>query len=64
MADNLVATKLNDIIHNKLLPLQQRFLSFEKLANSEFRFSSHHFSKAVESIQEVIDFARTLTKEE
>ena len=59
--DNL---ELNEIIHHKLLPLQQRFLSFEKLANSEFRFSSHHFSKAVESIQEVIDFARTLTEVE
>ena len=56
--------ELNEIIHHKLLPLQQRFLSFEKLANGEFRFTGKHFSTAVESIQEVIDIARNLTKEE
>jgi len=56
--------ELDEIIHNKLLPLQQRFLSYEKLANESFRFDSKHFQKAAESIQEVIDIVRSLTKEE
>lgn len=54
--------ELNDLIHQRLLPIQQRFLSFEKLANGEFRFEPKHFRKAVEGIQEVIDIARGLSR--
>jgi len=56
--------ELDKIIHNKLLPLQQRFLSYEKLANGSFYFDGKHFSKAAESIQEVIDIVRDITTED
>jgi len=52
--------EINDLIHKKLLPKQQSFKEYEKLAGNGFHFSSQVFRDCVKDIQEVIDIAREL----
>ena len=55
--------KVSELIHSRLLPLQQMFHSYEKLANGNYRFSSKIFKKCALAIGELIEVARDLTEE-
>ena len=55
--------KLNLVIHDRLIPIQSKFRSWEQLANNSFRFEPKTFKKAIEAIQEVINITRELAGE-
>jgi len=54
--------KLNDIIHDRLLTLQQKFVRYRQLScNPQFHFNGKIFTECIEAIQEVINITRNLT---
>jgi len=55
--------ELNKIIHDHLLPIQQSFKSYEKLAGNGFHFSHQIFRKCALHIQEVIEIVKELAEE-
>ena len=57
--------KIDEIIHQELIPIQQAFKSYEQLCqNPSYHFDSKIFRKCCLKIQNVIDTARQLHKEE
>ena len=54
--------KINEFCH-QILPIQQMFHSYEKLANGNFRFSGATFKKCALKCQELIEIARQLSEE-
>lgn len=55
--------KLSELTH-KILPLQQMFHSYEKLANNSFfHFSPHIFKKCAMKCQELIELTREIAEE-
>ncbi len=59
------AKQLNHIIHDRLIVLQQKFVTYRQLSqNPQFRFDGNIFTECIKAIQEVIDIARGLAEEE
>jgi len=56
--------ELDRIIHETLLPIKQSFVSYQQLANGNFRFDPKIFRRCAVHIEEVITIVRNLTQEE
>jgi hypothetical protein len=54
--------RINELTH-QILPIQQMFISYQKLANGNFRFSGATFKKCAMKCQELIEIAREISEE-
>ena len=56
--------RIDDFIHNELIPIQQMFKSYEELCyNPSFHIDGKIMRKCALKVQEVINIARELAKE-
>ena len=57
-----IIKEIDDIIHNELLPIQDRFRSYLILINSpSFRLGDKQITKCIKNCNDLIDIARRLT---